>query len=451
MSAQDVFELTFDFLPDRMVFVQQDDAPLTSDAGLLPLRQFDQRLGFTRRFAECLNDPRSEPIHSVLSMVRQRLFGILAGYEDCNDHDRLRDDPLFKLLARDRYLDDALAAQPSLSRFENSIDCPSLQKLIDFNIDTGIEALRAAHGGQLPDSITLDLDATDDPTHGHQQLSLFHGYYDQHQYFPLIISEPTTKHIFLAWLRPGAVHASLGADDDLRRVVQALRAARPDMKIHIRADCGFGLPRMYECCEALGVSYTFGIGTNDRLKEIAQPLLDRASQQYKLTAQKQRLFMFIPGYRAQSWDRDRMIVAKAECHEKGTNLRFVVTSLPCQSDSEAETIYDDYVMRGESEHRMDELKNGLKTDRLSCTRFKANFFRLLLHVAAMNLLNHLRSHEDVPQELRTAQPQTWRDKLIKVAARVIITTRRVVVKLSRSWPFTQFYQAVMRRSLLTSA
>lgn len=450
MSQQDAFELTFDFLPDRPVFVQHDDAPLTSDAGLLPLRQFDQRLAFTQRFANCLRDSRSDPTHSVLSMVRQRLFGILAGYEDCNDHDRLRDDPVFKLLARDRYLDDALAAQPSLSRFENSVDCDSLQKLIDFNIDTGIESLRAVHG-RLPDAITLDLDATDDPTHGHQQLSLFHGYYDQHQYFPLIISEPTTRHIFLAWLRPGAVHASLGADDDLIRVVNQLRIARPDMNIHIRADCGFGLPQMYDCCEELGVSYTLGIAGNDRLKEIAQPLMDRASEQYKLTKQKQRLFMFIPNYRAHSWDRDRMIVVKAECHEKGTNLRFVVTSLPCQSDSEAQKIYDDYVQRGESEHRMDELKNGLKMDRLSCERFKANFFRLLLHVAAMNLLNRLRSHEDLPQELRTAQPQTWRDKLIKVAARVIITTRRVVVKLSGSWPFGRLYESVMRRSLLKTA
>jgi Transposase DDE domain group 1 len=451
MSQQDAFELTFDFLPDRKVFVQQDDMPLTSDAGLLPIRQFDQRLGFTRRFAECLNDSRSDPVHSIVSMVRQRLFGILAGYEDCNDHDRLRDDPVFKLLARDRYLDDALAAQPSLCRFENSIDCASLQKLLDFNIDTGIQALRAAHQGKLPDSITLDLDATDDPTHGDQQLSLFHGYYDQHQYFPLIISEPTTKHIFLAWLRPGAVHASLGADDDLMRVVNQLRIAQPDMNIHVRADCGFGLPKMYQCCESLGVSYTFGIGGNDRLKEIAQPLLDHAIEQYKLTKQKQRLFMFIPNYRAHSWDRDRMIVVKAEAHEKGPNLRFVVTSLPCQSDSEAQNIYDDYVQRGESEHRMDELKNGLKMDRLSCTRFKANFFRLLLHVAAMNLLNRLRHHDQVPQELRVAQPQTWRDKLIKVAARVIVSTRRVVVSLSGNWPFDRFYEAVGRRSLLLRA
>lgn len=445
MPAQDVFQLSLDFLADRDVIVQSDSASLTSDAGLLVVRQLDQRVGFTRRFAECIRDDRLDPTHSTLSMVRQRLFGILAGYEDCNDHDRLRGDPVFKLLARDRYLDDALAAQPSLSRFENAVDCDSLQRLIDFNIHTGIDMLRATHGGKLPDAITLDIDATDDPAHGRQQLSLFHGYYDQHQYFPLVISEPTTRHVLLAWLRPGAVHASLGADDDLTRVVTAVRTARPDVKVHVRGDCGFGLPVMYECCESLGVSYTFGIATNERLKAIAQPLLDRAVEQFNRTGRKQRLFMFIEGYRAESWDRDRRIVVKAECHEQGTNLRFVVTSLPCQSDDEAERIYDDYVMRGESEHRMDELKNGLKMDRLSCRRFKANFFRLLLHVAAMNLLNRLRRHEDVPQELRVARPQTWRDKLIKVAARVIVSVRRVVVSLSANWPYRSYYESIGRR------
>ena len=446
MPGQDVFQLSLDFLADRELVVQSDSASLTSDAGLLVVRQFDDRIGFTSCLADCIRDDRVDPTHSIRSMVRQRLFGILAGYEDCNDHDRLRDDPVFKLLARERYLDDALAAQPSLSRFENSIECDSLQKLIDFNITTGVETLSSTNDGKLPDSVTLDLDATDDPTHGHQQLSLFHGYYEQHQYFPLIISEPTTKHLFLAWLRPGAVHASLGADDDLTRVVSSLRVARSDIKVHVRADSGFGLPRMYECCESRGLSYTFGIAGNERLKAIAQPLMDRAVEQYKLTKQKQRLFMFINDYRAQSWDRDRMIVVKAECHEAGTNLRFVVTSLPCTSDEEAQRIYDDYVMRGESEHRMDELKNGLKMDRLSCTRFKANFFRLLLHVAAMNLLNRLRRHQDVPAELRVAQPQTWRDKLIKVAARVIVSARRVVVSLSASWPFRAYYESIGRRA-----
>lgn len=442
MSAQDAFQLSFDFLPHLPVVVQSDSEPISSDAGLIPIRQFDERWRFTQKMAACLSETRSVPSHSLLSMLRQRVFGIIAGYEDCNDHDRLRDDSVFKLIARERFADEALAAQPSLSRFENAIDIPSLQRLIDFNIATGISVLKHRHGGELPASLTLDIDATDDTTHGQQQLSMFHGYYDQHQYFPIVISEPTSRHVFLAWLRPGAVAASLGADDDLKRVVASLRAARADLHIHVRGDCGFGNPTMYHCCELLNVSYTFGIAANERLKVIAQPLLDRAKAQYQQTGVKQRLFMKIEGYRADSWDRPRMIIAKAEYHARGENLRFVVTSLPCADAGEAQKIYDDYVQRGESEQRIDEMKNGLKLDRLSCHRFMANFARLLFHVAAYNLLNAIRADPKVPEELHVAQPQAWRDKLIKVAARVVISTRRVMVYLSDSWPFKDYYKAI---------
>ena len=235
-------QLSFDFLPQLPVVVQQHRGQLSSDAGLLPLRQFDQLWNYTRRFAACLSDPKPSRLHSLLEMLRQRLFGILAGYEDCNDHDTLRDDPVFKLIADRLPQDQPLASQPTLSRFENLATPSVLQKLIDFTICTGIERLKHKHGGALPASVTLDLDATDDPTHGHQQLTLFHGYYQQYQYFPLIISEPTTKHVFLAWLRPGTVHAALGAEDDLMRVVNALRKERPDVVIHVRGDAGFGIP-----------------------------------------------------------------------------------------------------------------------------------------------------------------------------------------------------------------
>ena len=231
-----VEQLQFDFLQDCPIVVQRSQGQMTSDAGLLPLRQFDQRWKFTQRMAACLVDPKPDRRQSLPSMLRQRVFGILAGYEDCNDHDTLRDDPTFKLIADRLPEDEALASQPTLSRFENLATPAVLQKLIDFHITTGIERLKQCHGGRLPAAITLDLDATDDPTHGQQQLTLFHGYYGQYQYFPLIISEPTTKHVFVAWLRPGTVHASLGADDDLMRVVDALRKERPDIAIHVRGD-----------------------------------------------------------------------------------------------------------------------------------------------------------------------------------------------------------------------
>jgi hypothetical protein len=465
-SAARAEQLSFDFLPQTPVVVQRHDGQLTSDAGLLPVRQFDQRWRYTERMAACLgDDARVDPEHSVLRMLRQRVYGILAGYEDCNDHDALRDEPVFKLVAGGLPPGGGgggpLASQPTLSRFENALLIPAMHRLLGFLVDTGVERLREANGGVMPAEVTLDLDATDDPAHGQQQLVLFHGYYGQLQYLPLVISEPTTRHVFSVWLRPGSVHAALGADDDLRRVVAALRAARPDIKIHVRGDAAFGVPWMYAACEDAGgngngggggdaVSYTFGLSTNPRLRAVAEGLMARAVEQYERTKQKQRLFMAFT-YRAQTWDRERVVVAKAECHAAGTNLRFVVTSLPTATDAEAERRYDDYVGRGESEQRMDELKNGLHAGRLSCHRFVANFWRLLLHAAAYNLLNGLRDHPDVPAELRRAQPQTWRDRVIKVAAEVVRTTRRVVVRLAAQWPHWDLYRAVAARAAAAAA
>jgi len=445
-------QLSFDFLPDLPVVVQQHHGQLSSDAGLLPIRQFDQRWRYTDRLAACLHDPKpaADRVHTLIAMLRQRLFGILAGYEDCNDHDTLRDDPVFKLVAGRLPDDDPLASQPTLSRFENLATPQVLQDIIDFLIATGVERLKQTHGGVLPASITLDLDATDDPTHGNQQLTLFHGYYGQYQYFPLIISEPTTKHVFLAWLRPGTVHASLGADDDLMRVVNALRRERPDIAIHVRGDAGFGNPRLYEVCEQNGLTYTFGFATNPRLKKLTEDLMTRAVEQHGRTKEKARLFDCFY-YQCEGWPHPRTVIAKAECHDGGANLRFVVTNRPgvgvTSPAADGEREYDDYIRRGESEHRMDELKNGLHVDGLSCHRFMANFFRLLLHTAAFNLLNALRDDPALPPVLRVGQPCTWRTHLIKVAAEVVRRTRRVIVRLAAQWPWWPMYQAVAGRAL----
>ena len=440
-------QVCFEFFPQIPVVVQPWAGRLSSDAGLLPVREVDRRWNFTERMATCLVDPKPQRGQSLLSMLRQRVYGILAGYEDCNDHDTLRDDPVFKLIAGRLPEGDALASQPTLSRFENQATPAVLEKLIDFNIQTGIERLRQHHGGKLPASIILDLDATDDPTHGHQQLTFFHGYFGQYQYFPLIISEPATKHVFVAWLRPGTVHASLGAEDDLMRVVNALRKERPDMAIHVRADAGFGLPKMYEICEENGLTYTFGFSTNARLKKLTESLLQKAVEGFASTKTKQRLFEVLD-YQCASWDQKRKVIAKAECHQEGTNLRFVVTNRPgVQAAADGQREYDDYIQRGESEQRMDELKNGLKMDRLSCHRFMANFFRLLLHTAAMNLLNALRDHPEVPEVLRKGQPCTWRTHVIKVAAVIVQSTRRVLVKLAGQWPWWNLYRSAAHRSL----
>lgn len=420
----------------RKLVVTEYPGQLTSDAGLLTVARFDRQVRFTERFAGCLREWRKEPAHSLLEMVRQRVLGIIAGYEDANDHDQLRTDPVFKLIAERLPEDAALASQPTLSRFENHVTPADLMALIRLQIQTGIERLKAQHGGALPQVVTLEIDTTDDPTHGQQQLSLFHGYYGQYQYSPLLITEPTTRHVFLAWLRFGTAHASLGADEDLQMVVDALRAERSDIEIHLRGDCGFGIPRMYDACETQKtqpIRYLLGLSTNVRLKEIAQPLLDQAVQQFDQTGEKQRLFMTFE-YQAESWPHARQVIAKAECHAPGINLRFVVTNHPCATAADAERLYDDYIQRGAAEHQIDELKNGLAMDRLSCHRFLANFFRLLLHVAAYNLFNAFRDHDSFPPELKAAQPAKWRSQLIKVAALVSQSTRRVLVSLSGHWP-----------------
>jgi Transposase DDE domain group 1 len=366
-------------------------------------------------------------------------------------------------MAADRLPEDAaLASQPTLSRFENSVTVASLQKLIDFTIATGIERLKANNRGKLPACVTLDLDATDDATHGNQQLTLFHGYYKQYQYYPIIVSEPTTKHVFIAALRFGTAHAALGADDDVMRIVNSLRKERPDIVVHIRGDSAFGVPWMYDVCEKNGLLYTLGFSSNARLKQLSEGLLESAVRQHAQTGQKSRLFECFD-YKCDSWHHSRTVIAKAECHDGGTNRRFIVTNLssacpldkaglqppepaPLFTAGQGEATYDHYIERGESEHRMDELKNGLHMDRLSCHRFMANFFRLIVHVAAMNLLGAFRQSELLPPALRTAQPCTWQMMLIKVAAIVVQTSRRIVVKVAANWPWWPTYQAAAARS-----
>lgn len=439
-------QLCFDFIPAKQVVMRPSAGQLSSDAGLLAIRQFDERAGWTARFAACLGDDRQAAVHSVSSMIRQRVYGILAGYEDCNDHDALRDDPVFKMIAGRLPEDAALASQPTLSRLENAVTPGALLKMIDLTVQQGVEQVRHKHRGTLPRRVTIDLDSTDDPTHGQQQLTFFHGFYDQHQYLPMIVSEPTTKHVFIAWLRHGTAGAALGADDDVTRIARAFQRVDPQVRLHVRGDAGIGNPTLHKLCENDGHTYTFGLATNSKLKGWAHALEKRAQKAYTATGQKQRLFAFCT-YRAKSWSRPRTVVAKSECSREGANLRFIVTNLPVKNAAQAEKAYDNYVQRGESEQRMDELKNGLSAGRLSCHRFAANFLRLLLHTLAFNMLNALRDDARVPEELRVARPETLRTRLIKVAARVIQTSRRIIIELSECWPFWPLLERVGRRAL----
>jgi hypothetical protein len=472
MSLQSVPLLSFNFFPSRPVQLEISPAPLTSDAGLLPIRQFDGQIRLTEQFAAAIEDLR-DPLftrHSLLSMVRQRIYGIVADYEDQNDHDTLRCDPVFKLIA-DRLPDDPdLASQPTLSRFENAVSIADLWRLRDVLVDEFIQSFDAP-----PGHITLDLDAFDDPAHGDQQLIMFHGYYDQYQYLPIVITCAENDLTLLIGLRYGTCHAALGADNDLRYLVGRLRAVWPDVQIHVRGDSGFGVPSMYNVCQELRLSYTFGIGMNTLLRKLSEDLLKQAVKDFEQTKKPQRLFLALP-YRAGTWSVAQSLVIKVEAHAQGTNRRAVVTNRPGWAVLPS-AVYDEYAERGESENRNKELKRELQADRLSDHRFMANFFRLYLHAAALNLMVRLR-HAGVqppptsvelglPAELPTAAIDvphrkrffnkrrerdplgegfacTWRTRLIKVAAEIITRARRIVVRLSASWPHLDHFMAVSR-------
>src|SRR5512147_844640 len=273
MSLQPVPLFSFDFLPSRPVEIEVSSAPLTSDAGLLPIRQLDERIRLTEQFAAALDDRRDPTLtrQSLLSMVRQRIYGILADYEDQNDHDTLRSDPVFKLIA-DRLPDGPdLASQPTRSRFENAVSIPDLWRLRDMLVDLFIQSF-----GTPPRHLTLDLDAFDDPAHRQQQLIMFHGYYEQYQYLPIMITCAENDMVLLVGLRHGTCHAALGADNDLRYLVARLRAAWPDVHIQVRGDSGLGVPRRYIVCRELRLSYTFGIGMNAKLRALSEALLEEA-------------------------------------------------------------------------------------------------------------------------------------------------------------------------------
>jgi hypothetical protein len=468
IQAASLFEL--DFLESLPIVVEVSEASMSSDAGLLPLKQFDQRIGLTEQFGQSLNDPRDPNFidHTFLEMSRMRIFGILAGYEDQNDHDTLRTDPVFKLIADRSPAAPDLASQPTISRFENLIDVPSLNRLRALFVEQFIASF-----AQPPLSLTFDLDAVDDPVHGSQQLSLFHGFYGQHQYLPLVITSVETDQVVMLSLRHGTATASLGADDDLEFLVSRLRAAWPGVQIRVRGDGGFGNPTMYAVCERLNITYTFGLSTNEVLKRESEALLAEAVRLWETTSEPQRLFDGF-WYRARSWAEPRWVVVKSEANAHGTNRRFVVTNRR-GARLYPEATYDEYVMRGESENRNKELKCGLGIDRLSDHRFMANLFRMYLHAAAMNLLVRLRreianppiqEQSEIPVEalvgkarkkyqnarrrqdpLGEGQPATWRLLLIKVAATVVVSTRRILIQLSHSWPNRNFFEHVSQHVL----
>ena len=427
----------------RKVTATFDGGALSSDGGLLLLRQVDEHLGLTARLAGCIRDGRKASLvgQSVHDLVRQRVYGIACGYEDCNDFDTLRADALFKLaLGREPVTGAALGSQPTLSRLENGVGAQDLVRMAGAMVELVIERHRA----QPPQRIIIDADATDDPTHGQQELEFFHGYYDHHCYLPLLVyatADGGEQELVAAVLRPGNVHAGHRAVAVLRRIVERLRGAFPQADILLRGDAGLALPEVYDYCEGANLQYVISLAKNSRLLERAEPWLEQARAIHAETGEKVRHFGEF-GYAAASWAQPRRVVVKAEVSGQGENPRFVVTNLVGMT---AQAIYDDlYTARGDVENRIKELKDDLLSGRTSCHNFLANQFRLLLHAAAFILIQGLRRLL-AGTELAAAQAGTLRVKLLKVAARVRQTWRRIWVQLPTSYPWQRLWEVVLRK------
>jgi len=359
--------------------------------------------------------------------VRQRVFQIACGYEDQDDADALRTDPLLKLVCgRLPETGTDLASQPTMSRLENAVDRRACAEMANALLDRYVrERGRAGR----PPRIRLDFDSTDDPVHGDQEGEAYHAYYGQHMYHPLLVFDSDTDQLITAILRPGNAHASHGALIVLKRVTAALRQRWPGIPIELRADSGFAVPALYEYCEAQEITYRIGLIPNSRLEALAAPLLAQAQAARTETGQEKVRLVGETTYRAGSWPRERRVVFKAEALAKGPNTRFVVTN----SDQAAAALYDAYVDRGEAEQWIKDYKLACKADRLSDCRFWANQFRLFLHAAAYWLLDTLRRWLEAAGAARR-QLDTLRLQILKVGGRVRQLLTRVCLHLASSHP-----------------
>jgi Transposase DDE domain group 1 len=447
----------------QQIHVAFDGGRIVSDTGLLAVRALEKPLRVIAGLAQRLPDPRSPKYieHSAEALLTQAVYQILAGYPDFNDAQQLRADPLFQILADVApEAENPLASASTLARFQyaytrrqaelpreerpvllevRAAQTGRIKVLNDYLVELFIRTRRAA-----PAEVILDIDASDDPVHGHQALSGYHGYYRQHQYLPLFVYDGATGFPLAAWLRPGTVHASLGAVAVLDAIVAALRAAWPGVRIKVRSDNGLAVPALYDYCEAHGLPYAFGYATNPVLQRATdQALADlelyhRCYQHREPVVQR---FESLTDYQADSWPHPRRIVAKIEVTPQGSQRRFVVTD---QTEPAAAVYRDFYVQRGRvPEQPIGEMKNGLQADRLSACGFCANAFRLLVHTLAYAIVVLFREAVAAVPEVATATVSSLRQRLWKVGAVVVTGVRRVWFHLSETWPYRELWGRVL--------
>jgi hypothetical protein len=451
--------LNFPIVGSRQVLADFDGGDITSDGGGLLLRKVEELTGILRQFAACFTDYRDPDLieHPLTDLVAQRVYALALGYEDLNDHDDLRLDPLLATVvgkgdptgkARKRRRDRGkpLAGKSTLNRLELTpigADTDSRYKKITCHthaVERLLVTLFLQAHRTPPGRLVLDLDATDDPIHGHQLGRFFHGYYKNYCYLPLYIF--CGDHLLCARLRPSDIDASAGALKQLKRVVAQLRQAWPEVEILIRGDSGFCREPIMRWCEDDGLDYVFGLAQNARLVKAIADELQQAKTRYGETGQAARIFKDFRYQTLESWSRERRVVAKAEHLEKGPNPRFVVTSLSAE-ERPAQPLYEeDYCGRGKMENRIKEQQLHLFADRTSAHTMRANQTRLFFSSIAYVLLEALRRLGLAGTELACAQCQTIRLKLLKIGALVRVTVRKVWVRLASSCPYAAVFRHV---------
>ena len=438
----------FEACGKRQIVARFDGGTISSDGGALLLRQTDQRLNLLARLAECFLDGRNQERveHTILEMLSQRVYGLALGYEDLNDHEQLRTDPVFGILAGREELEPPLAGKSTLNRMELGAGTPDRYKKITFwkeAIDELLVKVFIESQAEAPDQIILDVDTTDLPLHGQQEGRFFHGYYDSYCYLPLYIF--CGEHVLCARLREANHDASFGSLAEIQRIVVQIRAAWPKVKIILRGDSGFCRNQLMSWCEDQGVEFVLGLARNQRLRRIIGAQMHAASEQWHQTGQPARVFSEF-SYQAKKtkkggWDRERRVVAKAEHLEGKENPRFVVTSLSSETMA-AQALYEElYCARGDMENRIKE-QFSLFADRVSTETMRANQMRLYLSAMAYILVSGLRRLGLKATELAEAQVSTIRTKLLKIGAQIRVTVRKVWISMASSYPWQNLYRQV---------
>ena len=425
-------ELEFGRVGRRLVEANFEGGAISSDGGLMLIREVDRRLGLSKAVAAALHDPREQEAitHSLRDLVAQRLYGLVCGYEDLNDHDRLRRDPLMQTAVGKAT---ALGSSPTLCRLETRATRKDVIALNRVLVEQFIAAQEVP-----PQELILDADASDIPLHGEQALSQFHGYYDHYCYLPLYLY--CGKALLACVLRNSRIDGAKHAAAVLKLLVERLRQAWPEVRIIVRGDSGFCRQRLIRWCERKEVGYVIGVAKNARLGRIVQGWEGELERGYQQSQEKQRAIHEFT-YAAESWDRERRIVTRLEFGSQGNNPRFIVSNL----DLPADTLYDAlYCQRGEAENRIKETQFDLFGTRTSCHKFLANWLRILFAGLAYTLMQGLKTLALKETELATATTATIRSRLLKIGATVLSNTRRIRILFASHHPLRPVFLAAAR-------